>query len=315
MIVTVTANPSVDRTVEVDALRRGEVLRALDHYVHAGGKGVNVSRALIANGGRTLAVLCSGGYAGAELVALLDEAGVPVRLVPVAGAVRTNLSIAEPDGTVTKINEPGPVLTAAEVENLLGTAADAISGGTDWVAGCGSLPPGMPLDSYARLVAKAHARGAHAAIDASGEALAASLRAGPDLIKPNLDELSECAGFAVRTIAGAVAAAETLRHRGARAVLASLGADGAILVDEHGATHARARLSRPVLSTVGAGDAALAGFLAAGGTGVPALIQAVAWGAAAVTLPGSHLPTPADLEPDAVEVMSIDPQRVVTERS
>lgn len=315
MIVTVTANPSLDRTVEVDALRRGEVLRALDHYVHAGGKGVNVSRALIANGHRSIAVLCSGGYAGAELVALLDEAGVPVQRVPVTGATRTNLSVAEPDGTVTKINEPGPRLTADQVDALLSAAADTISGGADWVAGCGTLPPGMPVDSYARLVAKAHARGAPAAVDSSGDALAACLRAGPDLIKPNLDELSECAGREVHTIADAVAAAEALRQRGARAVLASLGADGAILVDQNGAAHARARLSRPVLSTVGAGDATLAGFLAAGGTGVQALVEAVAWGGAAVTLPGSHLPTPADLDRDAVEVMSIDPHRVVAERS
>lgn len=315
MIVTVTANPSLDRTIEVEGIRRGAIQRALDSYVHAGGKGVNVSRALIANGHRTLAVLCTGGYAGVELAALLDEAGVPVRRVPVAGTLRNNLTIAEPDGTVTKFNETGPELTAAEVEALLAAAVEALSGGPDWVAGCGSLPPGMPVDAYARLVTKAHARGARAAVDGSGAALAACLRTGPDLVKPNVTELAECAGREVRTVADAVAAAEVLRARGARAVLASLGADGALLVDADGATHARARLSRPVLSTVGAGDAALAGFLSAGGRGVPALVEAVAWGSAAVTLPGSHLPAPADLDRGAVEVTSIDPHRVLAERT
>ncbi|MGH3950954.1 MAG: 1-phosphofructokinase [Pseudonocardiaceae bacterium] len=316
MIITVTANPSLDRTIEVEALRRGEVLRALDTYVHAGGKGVNVSRALIVNRRRTLAVLCSGGYAGAELVALLDESGVPRSRVPVAGTVRTNLTVVEPDGTVTKLNEPGPVVSAVEVDALLTAVADAVRSGVDWVAGCGSLPPGTPIDFYARLVDKAHARGARVVVDSSGPALAACLPAGPDLIKPNLDELSECAGLAVHTIADAVKAAEVLRDRGARAVLASLGVDGAILVDETGIAYARARVSRPVLSTVGAGDAVLAGFVSTAGTGSEALVEAVAWGAAAVTLPGSMMPSPNDLDRDAVDVNpSIDPSHLLAERS
>lgn len=316
MIVTVTANPSLDRTVEVEELRRGEVLRAPSTYVHAGGKGVNVSRALATHGLPTLAVLCTGGYAGIELVALLDDAAVPLAQVPVGGGVRTNLTLVEPDGVVTKLNEPGPALTEDEVAALLAAATDAIHTGADWVAGCGSLPPGIPADFYARLVERAHARGARVAVDSSGAALAACLAAGPDLIKPNLDELAECAGVEVNTVADAVKAAEVLRDRGAKAVLASLGPDGAILVDDHGATHAGARLSRPVASTVGAGDATLAGFLAAGGSGEAALVEAVAWGAAAVTLPGSRMPGPNDLDRAAVEVNpTIDPNRVLAERS
>lgn len=314
MIVTVTANPSLDRTVEVDELRRGDVLRALSTYVHAGGKGVNVSRALVGHGLPTLAVLCTGGYAGVELVALLEDANVPLAQVAVSGGVRTNLTIVEPDGVVTKLNEPGPALTETEVAELLTAATTAIHPGADWVAGCGSLPPGIPADFYARLVERAHARGARAAVDSSGEALAACLQAGPDLIKPNLDELAECAGIEVATLADAVKAAEVLRDRGARAVLASLGPDGAILVDENGTTHARARPNGPVASTVGAGDATLTGFLAAGGQGRRALVEAVAWGAAAVTLPGSRMPTPADLDRAAVEVdPTLDPDKFLTQ--
>lgn len=315
MIVTVTANPSLDRTVEVEGLRRGEVQRALGSYVHAGGKGVNVSRALVANGHPTLAVLCSGGFAGTQLCALLSEAKVPVRRVPVAGGVRTNLTVAEPDGTVTKFNEPGPVLTAREAEALVAAVTEAISAGARWVAASGSLPPGVPADVYARLVAEAHECGALVAVDASGDALAACLSAGPDVIKPNVTELAECAGRPVRTIADAVAAAQVLRSRGARAVLATLGSDGAILVDADGVTHASARLTRPVLSSVGAGDATLAGFLSAGGSGAAALVEGVAWGTAAVTLPGSVMPAPADLDRAAVEVTSTDPHRELAERS
>jgi 1-phosphofructokinase len=316
VIVTVTVNPSLDRTVQVETLRRGAVLRALATYVHPGGKGVNVSRALIANGHRTVAVLSSGGYASAELRALLDDAGVPARHVPVAGPVRTNLTVAEPDGTVTKVNEPGPVLTPREFAALLRGMTDSIETGADWVAGCGSLPPGAPSAFYARLVSAAKAHGARAAVDTSGDALAGCLGAGPDLIKPNVHELAECAGIEIRTLGDALKAAESLRDRGAKAVLASLGADGAILVGEHDTAHAVARARVPVLSTVGAGDAMLAGFLAAGGTGVAALVEAVAWGTAAVTLPGSHLPTPDDLDRAAVEVSAIDTNRTLrTERS
>ncbi|MPY79636.1 MAG: 1-phosphofructokinase [Actinophytocola sp.] len=313
MIVTVTANPSLDRTVEVDRLRRGEVQRALTTSVDAGGKGVNVSRALVAHGSPTRAVLCIGGFAGLELLALLRETGVPLREVPVTGGIRSNLTVAEPDGTVTKLNEPGPRLSESEVDAVLAAALEAIRGEADWVAGCGSLPPGMPVDVYARLTARAHDLGAGVAVDSSGAALDACLAAGPDLVKPNADELAECSGAEIRTLGDAVKAAQVLRDRGAGAVLASLGPDGAILLDAHGARHATARLDAPVVSTVGAGDATLAGFLAAGGTGEHALRTAVTWGAAAVTLPGSSMPTPDDLGRVQAEVQrSIDPDRVLT---
>ena len=116
MIVTLTPNPSVDRTIEVDALHRGAVLRARATRVDPGGKGVNVSRALAANGRETRAVLPAGGWEGEQLAALLAPSDVPVVVVPVAGSVRANVSVVEPDGTVTKLNEPGPRLSAEEVE-------------------------------------------------------------------------------------------------------------------------------------------------------------------------------------------------------
>ncbi|THV33548.1 1-phosphofructokinase family hexose kinase [Glycomyces buryatensis] len=298
MIVTVTANPSLDRTIEVDRLRRGEVQRAQNARVDAGGKGVNVSRALVANGRATRAVLSAGGHAGIELIALLDAARVPVTEVPVAGGVRSNLTLAEADGTVTKLNEAGPVLDAAEAAALLDAAARS---GADWIAGCGSLPPGVGTGFYATLVDRAHAAGAKSVVDSSGPAFEACLAAGPDLVKPNLEELAEAARMPIATLGDAVKAAEALRDAGAGAVLASLGADGAILVEAGGVWHAKAPLARPVASTVGAGDAALAGFLAAGGQGPNALAAAVAWGTAAVALPGSIMPAPHDIDLDAVE--------------
>ena len=307
MIVTLTPNPSLDRTVEVESLVRGAVLRALGGRVDAGGKGVNVSRALAANGVPTRAVVPSGGAEGAQLVELLTPLGIDVVTVKVGGAVRANVSVIEPDGTVTKINEPGPVLGAAEITDLIDSTAAAADGAT-WLAACGSLPPGAPVDLYARVAAAAHRESVRLVVDTSGSALLAALDAQPDLIKPNREELAEAVDRPLHTLGEVVGAAEELRSRGARAVLASLGADGAVFVGPEGAVHGDSRVDEP-RSAVGAGDAMLAGFLAGGG-GRDALATALAWGAAATSLPGSRMPRPADLRPDTVRVFdSIDPDR------
>jgi 1-phosphofructokinase len=316
VIVTLTANPSVDRTIEVDQLRRGAVLRARASHVDPGGKGVNVARALAANGRAARAVLPAGGWEGEQLAALLAPEQVAVVLVPVAGSIRANVSVVEPDGTVTKLNEAGPELRAAEVEAILAATVTAAAG-AGWVAASGSLPPGAPADLYARLAARLRAAGGQArlAVDSSGPPLAAALAAGPDVVKPNREELAEAAGRPVATLGEAVAAAAELRRRGAHAVLASLGADGALLVDAAGASHGEAPVPR-ARSAVGAGDALLAGFLAAGGSGPAALAEALAWGAAAAGLPGSRMPAPGDLDRAAVRITArIDPDRPLKERS
>lgn len=293
MIITMTPNPSLDHTIEVDFLQRGQVLRANPAHVDPGGKGINVSRTLAAHGLKTAAVPFTGGADGARLTELLDAEGVAVHQIPVAGDTRTNITLAEPDGVVTKLNTPGPTCVAADIEALLDAVLDACNGGTEWVAACGSLPPGAGEDSYARLAGRLRAAGVLVAVDTSGPALASSLDGRPDLVKPNREELAECSGMDVTTLGDAIAASRTLRSAGAGAVLASLGADGAVLVDEHGAVHGEAPV-HAARSSVGAGDALLAGFLAAGGHGRPALAQALAWGAAATGLPGSRMPTPAD---------------------
>ena len=308
MIVTVTPNPSLDRTVEIDALVRGDVLRARRASVEAGGKGVNISRALAANGIPTLAVLPSGGFEGAQLTGLLATPGVEVVLVRIAGAVRANISIVEPDGTVTKINEPGPELTTDEF-NALSHATLRAAAGADWLAASGSLPPGASPDFYARLIELLAPTSCRIAVDSSGEPLLRVLGRHPDVVKPNRDELAEAVGGTIATLGDAVDAAGRLQEQGPRAVLASLGADGAILVDASGALHGEAYVDTPV-SAVGAGDSLLAGFLAGGGSGRKALIEGLAWGAAAASLPGSRVPGPSDLRRDAVLIHShIDRQR------
>jgi 1-phosphofructokinase len=313
MIVTFTANPSVDRTLEIPGLVRGGLMRAARTRVDGGGKGVNVTRALAANGHPSIAVLPTGGAEGAQLMALLEAEQLLVRPVPIAGAIRANVTVVEPDGTTTKINEPGPRLSDAEVTQLT-DALLQVAQGADWAVLSGSLPPGAPADLYATLTARLHEQGVRVAVDTDGVGLPATFAAAPDLIKPNQRELAQASGIAVATRADALGAIHRVRAAGARTVLASLAEDGALLVDDGGAYHGTAELSEP-RSTVGAGDAMLAGFLSAGGSGVEALAEAVAWGTAAVALPGSRMPGPTDLDRDAVKTTQLNPEEVAREHA
>lgn len=307
MIVTLTANPSLDRTVEVGVgqITRGEVIRADGSHVDAGGKGVNVTRALAANGHASIAVLPCGGADGAQLLALLEAQNLDLRAVPIAGAIRSNITVAEHDGTTTKINEPGPLLSAAELSELTSTLLE-VAVGARWAVLSGSLPPGAPTDLYAKLTEQLHAIGVKVAVDSSGQVLAAALAAEPDLIKPNDEELAEVTGLAVETLADVLAAIAVVRERGAQTVVASLGAEGAVLVDENGNYHASAATKSAPRSTVGAGDSLLAGFLSKGGAGPEALIEGVAWGTAAVCLPGSRMPQESDIDRAAVRISTIN---------
>jgi 1-phosphofructokinase len=300
VIVTLTLNPSLDRAIEVEALERGAVIRAASASLDPGGKGVNVSRALLGNGIASTAVVPCGGDEGEQLVRLLRAEGVEVHAVPIAGPTRSNITIAEPDGTVTKINEPGAPLEPQELD-ALAAAVLAAAGPSDWAVVCGSLPPGVPVDVYARLCHRLDEAGIRVAVDSSGPALVSAVAAGPALVKPNREELAEAAGRPIASLGDAVDAAKELRTLGAGAVLASLGADGAVLVEADAVTVGEAPVASS-RSSVGAGDALLAGFLAAGGRGAGALAEALAWGAAAVCLPGSRMPTAAHIRRDIVHV-------------
>jgi 1-phosphofructokinase len=310
VIVTVTANPSVDRTVEVDRLEAGGVMRARASRVDAGGKGVNVARALAAHGHRAVAVVVAGGAEGSHLLSLLSGPAIPaaleVRPVIVAGSIRSNVTIVDAAGTTTKLNESGPTLSPDELAELAGTTAHAAAANSaEWVVLSGSLPPGVPATWYAGQVADLAPIGVRVAVDTSGEALAEAASAGPDLIKPNREELAELTGRHVDGPAEAAAAARLLLDKGVKAVLVSLGSDGAVLVDDDGAWHASAPVLNP-RSSVGAGDALLAGFLASGGTGRRALAEAVAWGSAAVTLPGSRMPTATDIDRQGIHLTRLE---------
>ena len=305
MIVTVTPNPSIDRTLRVPPIVRGGVHRAASATAEAGGKGINVARALVTEGHAAQAIAPLSATSAVAMRALLGLTP-PLHAVPIAGAIRVNVSLVEDDGTVTKVNEPGPPLSDVETEALLATVA-AIGSGATWVVGCGSLPPSVAADFYARLARRVPS-GVRVAVDADGAALQACRGQRLALIKPNLRELEGLVDRSLPTLGDVVAAAGDLVAGGIDAVLVSLGQDGAVLVDRDGASHAEAHVE-DVVNTVGAGDALLAGFLAGGGRR-DALVGAVAWSVAACRSPGTQMRRVERADVDAVTVHDApDPAR------
>lgn len=303
MIVTVTFNPSLDRTMAFASLERGEVQRAVSTIEDPGGKGVNVTRFLTTYGTESVAVLPVGGPMGQALVSALDEARIPYRAIPIAGHTRANVAIVEPDGTTTKFNEAGPVLSEAEVDAVVAAVAELATDG-GWVVVAGSLPTGQSTDAVLRVAEVARAAGSRFALDISGEALADGLAAKPDLIKPNEEELGEILGRELVTMDEVLGGCEEARERGAAAVICSLGSKGAALVDANGRWQAAGQ-KVTVLSTVGAGDSLLSGFLHGGGSGPEALRTGIAWATAAVQTPGTGVPRADLIDPAAVTITQL----------
>ena len=314
MIVTLTANPSLDRTITLEgALRPGEVQSAASAREDAGGKGINVARVVAAAGVEAVAVLPLA--ADDPFDAALRASGLDARRVPIDGHVRANLTITDPAGVTTKLNLPGAALDAADRAAVI-DAVVAASAGARWLVLAGSLPPGAGADFYVDVVrAVRAAHGADApliAVDTSGPALTEVVAdAAPDLIKPNDEELAELAGAELddgADLAGEVLrVARTLVPGRTRAALVTLGAHGAVLVTADGAWHA-ARPAIQVASTVGAGDSSLAGYLLAeleGASPEDRLRRAVRYGAAAASLPGTQAPTPHDLPTGDVPVFRL----------
>jgi 1-phosphofructokinase len=310
MILTLTPNPSFDRTVALDGeLDRGQVHRVVSVTSQAGGKGVNISRAAVSADIPSIAVVPA--LKDDPFVLELLGAGIDCRPVRPAGDVRVNLTITEPDGTTTKLNSPGAHVSADDLARLA-EAILARAAGSDWTVLAGSLPAGAPPGFYADLVRRLRAVGGRVAVDTSDaplQALVAALPgAAPDLMKPNGEELASFAGDDPDLLeadpAATAKAARQLVERGVGAVLATLGGNGAVLVTAEGAWHATPPPTT-VVSTVGAGDSSLFGYLLGDIRGLPAperLALAVAYGSAAAGLPGTTIPQPSQLRTELVGV-------------
>ena len=315
MILTLTPNPSIDRTVALDGeLSRGQVHRVASVTSQAGGKGVNISRAAVTADIPSIAVVPA--QKDDAFVLELLGAGIDCRPVRPAGDVRVNLTITEPDGTTTKLNSPGAAVLPLHLE-LMAQAVLVRASSADWTVLAGSLPSGAPPDFYAELVRRLREVGGRVAVDTSDAPLRALVDAlpasAPDLMKPNGEELASfTGGDADKLESDPLAAAEAARQlidRGVGAVLATLGGNGAVLVTPEGAWHATPPPTT-VVSTVGAGDSSLFGYLLGDIRGLPAperLALAVAYGSAAAGLPGTTIPRPSQLRTELVGVTALTP--------
>ena len=310
-VVTLTANPSLDRTLDLPGpLTEGGIVRLSGSATEPGGKGVNVARAIAAAGGDVVSVLPAA--ASDPIVTALRALGLETATVPVDTPVRTNYTLVDPAGTTTKLNEPGAALSDATRAALSGVL-HGHAGAAQWVVLSGSLPPSTPVDWYAHLVTSLRDTGARVAVDTSEAPLLALLAAGPDaaphLLKPNAEELAQLAGTSEEEVladpALTLAAVRMLHERGIAEVLLTLGGDGALLSRADGSVWSARAPRITVRSTVGAGDCSLAGYLLADLAGAPPaerLRAAVAYGAASASLPGSAVPTPAQVDVAAVRV-------------
>ncbi|MGO5097222.1 1-phosphofructokinase [Agathobaculum sp. LCP25S3_E8] len=282
MIYTVTLNPSLDYLVCTDALRPGKLCRTSGETLHPGGKGVNVSLVCAALGLPTRALGFIAGRTGALFASLLAETGVEYDFCRLdEGMTRINVKVCAREQT--ELNGAGPQIPPEALTRLAETL-DTL-GEDDWLVLSGSVPVGVPADIYAKLLERVHKNGVRTVLDTSGDALKNALPCAPDLIKPNLDELDALVGGAPHNPTGIAACARELQATGAKDILISCGAQGAVLVPVEGqALYLEATPGDEVVQPVGSGDSMAAGWLYAHTNGFSAaetLRYAVAAGSAA----------------------------------
>ncbi|MGH9592015.1 MAG: 1-phosphofructokinase family hexose kinase [Bryobacteraceae bacterium] len=292
MILTLTINPAIDRTIGVDKLvfeDRGYILSRTEV---AGGRGVNASQVIHAFGGKTLALLTSGGAIGQRMEQSLAGMGFPFETVRVRAEGRANLTISDKNGLTVKLNETGAELSQSEIQAVR-TLVEARLGKARWLMICGSVQPGVPLNFYREIIELAKSRGVKTLLDTDGEVLAHGLEAKPSVVSPNQQEAERLLGRAIITRGQSLEAVERIHAMGPESVILSLGSRGALGLSAEGVFEALPpRVD--ALCPSGAGDALAAAFLWAVEKKKPfpdALRWGVAAGTATTMLPGMSFPT------------------------
>ena len=289
LIVTVTVNPAIDRTLSVDRLAFEDRAYINSSRESAGGRGINASCVLHSFGGETTAVLISGGDSGRRLQTYLCESGFAVSVVPVRKEIRTNLTITDKHGLTVNLNESGPVLDEKEVA-AVEKAVTSILPKAAWLLLCGSLPPGVPSSFYGKLIAKARQKKVKTLLDADGDALSEGIEARPTVVAPNQQEAERLLGRTLLTRTHYLEAAEHIRKMGPESVVLSLGSRGAV----GGYTEGLIEALPPRVDAVcpiGAGDALAAAYtwsMERGSNAADALRWGVAAGTASARLPGMN---------------------------
>jgi 1-phosphofructokinase family hexose kinase len=253
LIVTLTINPAIDRTISVDRLAFEDRAYIKSAHESAGGRGINSSAVVHCFGGQTLAVLTSGGDSGKRLEVHLGKAGFPVEVVPIRNEIRTNLTITDRHGLTVNLNEVGPEMSNAEVLAVERTVRKAIEKAT-WLLVCGSIPPGVPAAFYGKLIGLARKKKVKSLLHADGDSLREGIEARPTIVTPNQQEAERLLGRTLLTRTHYLEAAERIRSMGAESVALSLGSRGAVGAYADGLIEALPpRVD--ALCPIGAGDA------------------------------------------------------------
>ncbi len=257
MIITVTMNPAIDKTVEIDTLKPGGLNRIRKVEYDAGGKGINVSKTIHELGGESIATGFLGGNAGRTIENVLDARKIRHDFIWVDGETRTNTKVFEENGAVTELNEPGPAISEDQMQEFM-KKLEGYAGEDTLIVLSGSIPGGVGKDIYARIIRMAHEKGSQVLMDADGEVFRLSLEAGPDMIKPNRVELEEYAGIDYRASGKELLEmTRKLMEKGIHTAAVSMGKSGAMFV-KGGYEAVCPALSVKAHSTVGAGDAMVA---------------------------------------------------------
>ena len=263
MILTVTLNVALDRTVAVPRIALGNRHRAIDARVTAGGKGVNVARALKSLGEPVIATGMSAGPTGERIRELLDAEQVLHDFTEVAGDSRTNLSIVDPaSGEQTEINERGPQVNPADMQRFTDRLL-YLAGGADFCVIAGSLPPGAETDAYGELISRLRETGVPVLLDTDGEPMRAGLRAQPAVVAPNVAEAEEAVGYEFTEPEDLFSGLTSLIEMGAEEAIVTTGS-GCLAIT--GGPQARKRIEAtieplPTVASIGSGDAFLAGYV------------------------------------------------------
>lgn len=257
MIVTVTMNPAIDKTVDIGRFERGDLNRIKRVEMDAGGKGINVSKTIRELGGESIATGFVGGTSGTIIKQVLADLGLRTDFVDVKGETRTNLKVVEENGEVTELNEPGPEVSKEQLDDLLNRLEGYANPDTLFVL-AGSIPAGIPTDIYRRITERVHQKGAKVLLDADGALFSESLKGKPDMLKPNRSELERYYQMDYRSSEQElVSMGEKLLNNGASMAAISLGQMGAIFLTKE-KRYRCPGLRVKAHSTVGAGDALVA---------------------------------------------------------
>lgn len=287
MIVTLTVNPALDRTISVDRLAFEDRSYIESRRESPGGRGINAACVIHSFGGKALAIFPSGGKNGKCFEEMLGACGFPTAAVPIGREIRTNLTITDRQGLTVSLNERGPQLEKTEVDRLE-KAVEKHLDGASWLLLCGSLPPGVPSNFYARLIGKARRKKVKTLLDADGDPLREGVEASPTVVCPNQPEAERLLNRALVTRNHFLDAVARIRAMGPETVALSLGSRGAMGAIE-GALIEAIPPRVEVLCPIGAGDALAAAFawsMERSGDFTDALRWGVATGTASATLPG-----------------------------